>query len=95
MVTGSSGSTASSIAIGHPSWRTPCSPASRVAARDVVLDLSATTFLDGGGLGAIEECRRRCQEQGCSLWIDARMEAGVQRVLSIVGLLELVRPPAG
>jgi anti-anti-sigma factor len=66
-----------------------------VDARDVVLDLSPTTFLDGGGLAAIDECRRRCQEQGCSLWIDDRMEVGVQRVLSIVGLLELVRPPAG
>jgi anti-anti-sigma factor len=65
-----------------------------VEARDVVLDLSPTTYLDGGGLAAIEESRRRCQEYGCSLWIDARMEAGVLRVLAIVGLHELVRPPA-
>ncbi len=65
--------------------------ASRLEARDVVLDLSATTFLDGGGLAAIDECRRRCEEQGRALWIDARMQAGVQRVLAIVGLLELVQ----
>ena len=65
-----------------------------VEARDVVLDLSPTTFLDGGGLAAIEESRRRCREQGCTLWIDPRMERGVHRVLAIVGLHELVRPPA-
>ena len=60
----------------------------------MVLDLSPTTFLDGGGLAAIEESRRRCREQGCTLWIDPRMERGVHRVLAIVGLHELVRPPA-
>jgi anti-anti-sigma factor len=62
-----------------------------VEARDVVIDLSAATFLDGGGLGAIDECRRRCEEHGRALWVDARMQAGVERVLGIVGLLELVR----
>jgi anti-anti-sigma factor len=66
-----------------------------VQARDVMLDLSLTTFLDGGGLAAIDESRRRCQEQGRALWIDARMSAGVHRVLAIVGLHELVGPPAG
>jgi anti-anti-sigma factor len=66
-----------------------------VEPRDVVLDLALTTFLDGGGLAAIEESRRRCQERGCSLRIDARIEAGVHRVLAIVGLHELIRPPSG
>jgi anti-anti-sigma factor len=66
-----------------------------VKACDVVLDLSPTTFLDGGGLAAIEDSRRHCQERGCWLWIDPRMEAGVRRVLAIVGLHELIRSPSG
>jgi anti-anti-sigma factor len=58
---------------------------------NVVVDLSATTFLDGGGLAALDECCRLCEESGRELTIGPLLEPGVARVLAIVGLHERIR----
>lgn len=51
----------------------------------VVVDLSALTFIDSSGLGAIHAARRRVMEDGGNLVV-CRPTPAVLRVLEITGL---------
>jgi len=59
------------------------------ATRGVVVDLSATTFLDSSILGALLEARRAAQERslGFVVSLGDEPEPGVERILEITGLV--------
>ena len=59
------------------------------ATRGIVVDLTASTFLDSSILGALLEARRQAQERnlGFVVAIGERPEPGVQRILEITGLV--------
>jgi anti-anti-sigma factor len=58
--------------------------------RFVVLDLAGLAFMDGSGLDVIENSARRLAKSGGTLTIRSP-SAMVRRLLSLVGLLDLVR----
>lgn len=52
--------------------------------REVVVDLSAVTFLDGAGVDALLAARRAVEEAGGSFWISSPRPS-VQYVLALTG----------
>ena len=62
------------------------------AERGVVVDLTATTFVDSSILGALLEGRRTAQERGIGfvVCIGETVEPGVQRILEITGLMPVL-----
>ena len=59
------------------------------ATTGLVVDLSASTFLDSSILGALLEARRQAQENGLGfvVCLGDKPEPGVQRILEITGLV--------
>lgn len=59
------------------------------ATTGLVVDLSASTFLDSSILGALLEARRQAQEKGLGyvVCLGEKPEPGVQRILEITGLV--------
>jgi anti-sigma B factor antagonist len=59
------------------------------ATRGVIVDLSASTFLDSSILGALLEARRQALERGLgyAVCLGEDPEPGVQRILEITGLV--------
>lgn len=55
------------------------------------VDLSAVTFIDSSGLGALIKIRNLLLESGGELMVTARSSA-VDRVLALVGLTDLFAP---
>jgi anti-sigma B factor antagonist len=55
----------------------------------IVVDLTATTFLDSSVLGALLDARRRAiaSSQGFVVCVGETVEPGVQRILDITGLV--------
>ena len=62
------------------------------ARQPVVVDLSALTFLDSSGIGALAKCRNAAVRLGCRFQV--RGATGqVARVLAITGVLTLLTDP--
>src|SRR3954471_19303568 len=65
------------------------SPDASKAPTGVIVDLSASTFLDSSILGALLEARRQALERGIGYVVSLgdEPEPGVQRILEITGLV--------
>ena len=60
------------------------------AAREVLLDLSAVSFIDSSGLHAIAIAARAAQSNGGALALDSRLPDQARRVVEITGLQSLI-----
>ncbi|MFI5909505.1 STAS domain-containing protein [Dactylosporangium sp. NPDC051541] len=65
-----------------------------VRARAVEVDLSLVTFIDSTGIGKLVSARAHAITNGSDLWI-VNPSPGVRRVLSLLGLLEILSTPTG
>src|SRR3954447_24101629 len=64
--------------------------ATLVSERTLVLDLTAVTFMDAGGVNAIVGAHRRLREAHRELQVRAPAAGGVARVLEITGVNALL-----
>lgn len=60
------------------------------AAREVLLDLSAVSFIDSSGLHAIVIAARAAQSNGGALALGSRLPNQARRVIEITGLQSLI-----
>ncbi|WP_426511558.1 STAS domain-containing protein [Dactylosporangium sp. McL0621] len=65
-----------------------------VRARAVEVDLSLVTFIDSTGIGKLVSARAHAVTNNSDLWI-VNPSPGVRRVLSLLGLLEILSTPTG
>ncbi|WP_432988775.1 STAS domain-containing protein [Dactylosporangium sp. CA-233914] len=65
-----------------------------VRARAVEVDLALVTFIDSTGIGKLVSARAHAGANGSDLWI-VNPSPGVRRVLSLLGLLEVLGTPTG
>lgn len=60
--------------------------------RPVLVDLGAVTFMDSSGVSFLIQLRRSCERAGLD-WQLTGVPAQVERVLSILGVDDLLRTP--
>jgi anti-sigma B factor antagonist len=65
-----------------------------VRARAVEVDLALVTFIDSTGIGKLVGARAHAISNGSDLWI-VNPSPGVRRVLSMLGLLDILETPTG
>jgi anti-sigma B factor antagonist len=65
-----------------------------VRARAVEVDLALVTFIDSTGIGKLVSARAHAITNGSDLWV-VHPSPGVRRVLSLLGLLEILSTPTG
>jgi anti-sigma B factor antagonist len=65
-----------------------------VRARAVEVDFSLVTFIDSTGIGKLVAARAHARSSGSDLWV-VNPSPGVRRVLSLLGLLEILGTPGG
>ncbi|WP_432826574.1 STAS domain-containing protein [Dactylosporangium sp. CA-092794] len=65
-----------------------------VRAKAVEVDLGLVTFIDSTGIGKLVAARAHALTSGSDLWI-TNPSPGVRRVLSLLGLLDILATPDG
>ncbi len=65
---------------------TDMATAAAVAARAVVLDLSAVTFFDSAGVRLVDRLARSCDRNGAGFRVVAPAAGRARRILDLVGL---------
>jgi anti-sigma B factor antagonist len=65
-----------------------------VRAKAVEVDLSLVTFIDSTGIGKLVAARAHAISNNSDLWV-VHPSPGVRRVLSLLGLLEILGTPTG
>jgi anti-sigma B factor antagonist len=65
-----------------------------VRAKAVEVDLAFVTFIDSTGIGKLVSARAHALTNGSDLWV-VNASPGVRRVLSLLGLLEILETPTG
>ncbi|GAA2379105.1 STAS domain-containing protein [Dactylosporangium salmoneum] len=65
-----------------------------VRARAVEVDLALVTFIDSTGIGKLVAARAHAVSSNSDLWI-VNPSPGVRRVLSLLGLLDILSTPTG
>lgn len=62
-----------------------------LAAGDVVLDLSAVSFMDSAGVRSLNSALRETAEQGRRLTVRPDMQPIVSQVLELTGMMQLLQ----